>query len=101
MTKYRIVQQDDDVNIIVEDGGIASFHNSSGKYFLIEYYGDRITSEMNSDNIWDKLSEGKMWCNEFPLDTPKIIMIQDALDWLVVGENKFVEDNTLFLNIFP
>jgi len=74
--------QDDDVSIIVEDGGYATFHNN-GEGMLATYHQSRL---VNQEDIYAETDEGKQY-NRDNVDvwtvTPEMII--EALKWLVVG----------------
>jgi hypothetical protein len=100
MIKYRtIIEGDDEGFVLVEDGGVASWHFSSNGYILMEYCQDRITEHTTRDTMWDELADGKQYCEEFPLDVSTDVLVKDALSWLVFGAD--ISDFELDESIFP
>lgn len=104
--KFRVIKEDDyDYVILVEDGGVAATHHT-GTNLVTTYYQNRITRETDPDGIWDELGEGKAYVREWPFNQigqPELEMIiQDALDWLVVSPDKqitFVPDEKIWTKI--
>ena len=95
--KYRIIQHDEmEFDVIVEDGGVVSvYHNDENQVSM--YYQDRLTDDIDPDEIWETLAEGKAYMKDWPEGTTKEEIIQDALDWLVVPEEKNWElDETIW-----
>ena len=64
-------------SIHTQDGGLAWVH-SNGEMLLLTLYQNR--SHQNPD-------EGKQYTKEFPLDTQRAVIVDDALNWLVVSIN--------------
>ena len=112
--KYRIVEYDTDVYVVVEDGGIACITQKDGEDGILattEYFHDRITQQMNDDHwnildVWETLDMGKISFNDWSDKEYSSInderLITDALNWLVVndGNIEFVKDDTIWNNIF-
>lgn len=100
--KYRIHDsyQDGSLDIITEDGGIASvYHN--GDNMVTNYYQTRLTEINKDEYIWDELSNSKVYCHDWDGEPTKEQLITDALDWLVYPRPKNWElDNTIFIDIF-
>lgn len=95
--KYRIIQHDEmEFDVIVEDGGVVSvYHNDENQVSM--YYQDRLTDDIDPDEIWETLAEGKAYMKDWPEGTTKEEIIQDALDWLVVpGEKNWELDETIW-----
>ena len=100
--KYRVVfNAEAEGFVIVEDGGVASWHYSDNGYILIEYCQSRITENTTYDTMWDELADSKQYCNEFPEGTSNEVLIADALEWLVCEYDieDFEVDETIFPNI--
>ncbi len=100
--KYRVVFDGNDQGfVLVEDGGVASWHLSDNDYMLMEYCQDRITEETTRDSMWGELAEGKQYCKEFPVDISVDILVKGALEWLVLntGIADFEIDESIFPNI--
>ena len=103
--KYRIVKRSDELDVITEDGGVASIRyademeENDGRTAVTDYYQTRITQEVldSGESIWDYLGEGKMYCEDWyrtDFDNPKLV--QDALEWLCAGHTKFQYDETIW-----
>ena len=89
--KYVIISSNDkEMMIIVQDGGIATcYHNE--EHIITEYYQDRIEKDnVGSDDFWDILGEGKMYCNDW-LDkqTWDDEVVQNMLEWLCCSTGEF------------
>jgi hypothetical protein len=82
--KYRINQHDEmEFDVIVEDGGVVSvYHNDENQVSV--YYQDRISEDMEPDQIWETLGEGKAYMKDWPDGTSRDEIIRDALSWLVL-----------------
>jgi hypothetical protein len=81
--KYRINEINEmEFDVISEDGGVVSiYHNDENQVSM--YYQDRITEDMDPDEIWETLAEGKAYLKDWPEGTHRDTIILDALDWLV------------------
>lgn len=100
---YRIIQTDDSITVLTEDGGLAEIRlveelvSGDGRKTTIEYYQNRFTEEdlNNPESVYDILGEGKMYYNDYttPYTSPE--HITDALEWLAPG-NDYKSDNTLW-----
>ena len=93
--KYRINQHDEmEFDVIVEDGGVVSvYHNDENQVSM--YYQDRLTEDMNHDEIWETLGEGKAYMKDWPEGTSRDVIIMDALNWLVLpapAEGWFIDE---------
>ena len=106
--KYRITKNNDEINVILEDGGIACIRDAEEvnpgdrRQSTTDYYQDRFNQEMlDRGDIWEKLGEGNMYYNDWitPFDDPK--HIQDALEWLCINCNEGFElDETIWKGEF-
>lgn len=98
--KYRINQHDEiEFDVITEDGGVVSvYHNDENQVSM--YYQDRLTDDMDHDEIWETLAEGKADTKDWPEGTTKEEIIQDALDWLVLPAPENWELDTTIWNQF-
>ena len=101
--KYRLMEYSDEIVVILEDGGIACIRDIDAtddmpdRQSTTDYYQTRFTQEDwdSQENIWEIVGEGKMYYNDWdtPFNDPK--HIQDALEWLAVGES-FELDETIW-----
>ena len=101
--KYRIEHMGDELVVIVEDGGIACIRSvdeldeGDGRQTTIDYYQERLTQSMiDNDTIWEELGEGDMYYNDFKTPYTDPSHIQNALEWLCVGETNFEVDETIW-----
>ena len=95
--KYRINNINEmEFDVIVEDGGVVSvYHNDDNQ--ISTYYQDRLTEDMDPDEIWENLGSGKAYCKEWPDGTTREEIIQDALEWLVIpAPEEWVLDDTIW-----
>ncbi len=101
--KYRLVKNEDEIIVIVEDGGIATIREveeldeGDGRQATTDYYQDRLTKEMIADDdVWGNLGNGNMYWNDWktPFNNPEHIV--DALEWLCVGEDNFEVDENIW-----
>ncbi len=91
---YYVFDMDDEVVVIMEDGGVASTYDSGSDMnddsgIRTEYYQERITSDMTIDNVWELLGEGKMYSKDWKDDQEenptKEELIEDMIGWLYVA----------------
>lgn len=99
MIKYRIITEsviNSEYIFIVEDGGIATTHNT-GEHILMDLYQSRI-SKNTPDEIWNEIAEGKMYNKVFPLNTELPALKEYALQWLYAMSkpSDFEEDTTIW-----
>ena len=76
--------KENETTIILSDGGVSSIHHT-GEYFLAEYYQSRIDLEQLEDEsyqFWEELAEGKMYCEEYPVENITEEMIDESINWL-------------------
>lgn len=100
--KYRIIKTNDDIiDLIVEDGGVATLHHN-GKHFVITCYQKRLTEcDPTADSIWDELAEGKVYVEEWEDRDPSEEEFESsALEWLVFPApiEGFERDDSIFLD---
>lgn len=100
--KYRIIQDQDSITILVEDGGVATIDFIESGY-RTEYYQNRIDESVGSDDIWEVLAEGEMYISDDWTD-PSVnveMLIQEALAWLVFPspQEGWERDDTIWSNI--
>ena len=106
--KFRLIKDSEEIIVITEDGGVATIRDVEGyvdgdfggkdRKSTTDYYQGRLNSKMiDEDNIWESLGEGKMYWNDWktPFDNPE--HVEDALNWLCVGE-VFVADENIWPN---
>ena len=107
--KFRIIfdSKGNEITIITEDGGIAcvrgvdSSDDQEPRISVTEYYQSKISNDMNSDNLFELLAEGKMYSKDWAdIKYNSLTTIQDALNWLSVGQNDWEMVNDLFPHIF-
>ena len=99
--KYRIIKTSDtDFDIITEDGGVASVHYN-GEKLCTNYYQSRLTDIDCDDDIWEQLSEGKIYNKDWTEKESNQEIITDALNWLVVTSipMNWEIDNSLYNQI--
>lgn len=107
--KFRIIHENDEIIVLTEDGGIACIRqaedidNNTPREAVTDYYQSLITDfpDANSDDLFEFLAEGKMYCKDWA-STPynSLKAIQDALDWLCLGQTEWEMTDTLFTDIF-
>ena len=87
--------------VIVQDGGVATCHHN-GSHILTEYYQDRIEKDnVGSEEFWDKLAEGKMYCHDWEdKQTWDEEVVKYMLNWLYIstGQVEFVKCELDFEN---
>ena len=99
--KYRIIKTSiTDFDIITEDGGVASVHHN-GENLCTNYYQSRLTDIDCDDDIWEQLSEGKIYHKDWTKNESNQEIITDALNWLVVTSTpmNWDIDNSLYNQI--
>ena len=80
-----IFDTENEADVYMSDGGVASFHHN-GEHMITTYYQDRIEYGYNEEDIWEKLAEGKVYCSDWK--DKHIVddeMIEDAVAWLYCG----------------
>lgn len=96
--KYRINQlEENEFDIIIEDGGVVSvYHN--GDNLVSMYYQNRITKEMDPEEFWDDLGSGKAYIKDWTDGISKDEIILDALNWLVLPApaEGWVQDDSIW-----
>jgi hypothetical protein len=103
--KYKIYHRiDNSYDIITEDGGVAVFYHNQENY--VTHYYERSLSECNpADHVWDELSEGKIYINDWEgSDEPaEEEVIKDALEWLVfpAPAEGWELDQSIWSEFFP
>lgn len=99
--KYRINDsyQDNSIDIITEDGGIACvYHN--GENLVTHYYQTKLTDISKDNYVWDELSNGSIYCNDWDGEPTRDEIVSDALSWLASSVTEWELDNTIFQDIF-
>lgn len=88
ITAHVFILEDNEVDIIMSDGGHASIHHN-GEHMLTTYYQSRLDLSIdNVDDMLTDLSNGKAYHNDWEgEDELSDEMIKDAIDWLVVGND--------------
>jgi hypothetical protein len=80
--KYGLHTDQDEAILIMEDGGIAAFHNN-GEHIITTLYQDRAEMFTMNYKMWSQLDDGKVhikdWNTKQHLDEE---VIDDALNWL-------------------
>jgi hypothetical protein len=71
--------------IICEDGGVATLHHN-GEHIIAELYQNRVTKNTLLSNMFDELSEGKMYIKDYPNDNVvNSVHIKECAEWLYCG----------------
>lgn len=96
--KYKINQINEvDFDIITEDGGVVSVYDNDENLVSL-YYQNRITDDMDPDEIWIQLGEGKSYAKDWPATATKEEIIQDALNWLVLpAPDEWILDDSIWI----
>lgn len=103
--RYRVIELDERI-VLTEDGGVACIRTADemdtgdGRESTTDYYQDRITQELvdsleEGGSIWDILSEGKMYYNDWTTPELDPEHIKDALAWLCI-DCEFKRDDTIW-----
>jgi hypothetical protein len=99
--KVLVIKNDSDIDIVVEDGGYA-FLYSTGEDWLLDLYQGRIDRVIAGDESSEDVATSnsdKMYVKEYGLDSELPFMVQEALNWLCVGETEFeIEYKTIKFN---
>jgi hypothetical protein len=81
---YVFKENDDTIDVIMEDGGVATSYIPDGSW-QTDYYFDKINKDTTMENLWGKLSEGLMQ-HKIWEDTPtEDEMILDMVNWLYIS----------------
>lgn len=90
---FVVVSDNYELDIVLEDGGIASIHHN-GEHFLTSYYQDRPTIEQYKNNTMfdadSPMNDSKMYLNDWDegIDMINLDMIYDAAEWLDTSFNR-------------
>lgn len=107
---FRIIQEDAEITIITENGGVACIRESGyslddePRVAVTDLYQMRLNDDpsITADNVFDVLAEGKMYCTDSATAKYNSLeAIEDALGWLVLGEKNWELSNSIFLDLFP
>lgn len=95
--KYRVIaQMPMQVDVITEDGGIATIYHN-GENMVTMYYENRLTTIDPKEDIWEQLSYSKAYMKDWDDTMEMEDIIKNALEWLVFPSPKSWEvDNSLF-----
>lgn len=101
--KYRINAYDSlgfEYDIITEDGGIVSVCSDLGAT-ISTYYQDRLQEGMLPGYVWGVLGEGKTYIREWEYSNSFDDILNDALGWLVMGNEVWERDDTIWQDVIP
>lgn len=98
----------EEITVVTQDGGIACIRYAEPcsetplRVATTDYYQTRITQleDPTADNVWELLAEGKMYANDWNKEYNSLELIQDALNWLCLGEENWEICDNLFPEIF-
>jgi len=96
---YVFKENNDTIDVIMENGGVATSYIPDGSW-QTDYYFDKINRDTTREDLWGKLSEGKMECKIWD-DTPtENEMILDMVSWLYVSTEpvEFVRNDMGVMN---
>ena len=96
---YVFKENDDTIDVIMENGGVSTSYIPDGSW-QTDYYFDKINRDTTREDLWGKLSEGKMECKIWD-DTPtENEMILDMVSWLYVSTEpvEFVRNDMGVMN---
>lgn len=87
---YRTIKGDDNIVVILEDGGIADIRyaepheDEPNRQSTTEYYQSRFTQDGidSEDGVWEEVGEGNMYYNDWNTPFDDEAHIADALEWL-------------------
>ena len=97
--KYRVIaQMPMQVDVVTEDGGIATIYHN-GDNMVTMYYENRLTTIDPKEDIWEQLSYSKAYMKDWDDSMEMEDIIKNALEWLAFPSPKGWEvDNSLFSN---
>jgi hypothetical protein len=109
--KVLVIKNGGDIDIIVEDGSYAFLYDTEESWLLNLYQGriERAIADFDPSEDVATSKTDKMYVKEYGLDSELPFMINEALNWLCVGETdfeieyktvKFNEDSFLLINEF-
>jgi hypothetical protein len=97
--KYNALKHENDLIVVVEDGGIVVVENVDHNPISV-YYQSRLTDELCvKTDPFAHLDEGKVYLQAWKPNTPVRDLIVDAFNWLVVPNidaDQWVYDESLF-----
>lgn len=101
--RYRLVESEDEIIVLLEDGGIACIREigeldrDDGRQSTSDYYQTRMVQDMlDTDSVWDDVGEGKMYWEDWSTVFTNPKHVQHALEWLCVGDVEFIRDDSLW-----
>jgi hypothetical protein len=101
--KYNVIKAgESEFDVVTQDGGVASirFMYEDTREATTDYYQSRITNEKTWEEVWTNLGLDKMYYNDWTKSQSDMdVLINEALNWLVVGETNWELDETLFNHI--
>ncbi len=90
------VLNEDEVNVLMEDGGVVSlYRNEDDGHWVSIYYQNRPT--LFDKFMWYELNEGKQYMKDWTETDLMPRMIMDALEWLRPSDVVFNKVDTLSL----
>lgn len=99
--KYRvIVNENFSCDIITENGNVASFYYSDGKYGT-SFFKKNLKDCDEGEYVWDELGSGDVYYYDWDKKPKYNDVVEQALDWLVIpSPDVWEEDDNLFNNFF-
>ncbi len=107
--KFSLIIDHEETTVITEDGGIAciriaeNLSDDEVRTSVTDYYQSRLTEvpDEDADELFAHLAEGKMYCKDWEeAKYNSLEVIQDALEWLCVGEKDWELTEELFPQFF-
>jgi len=99
--KYRIIDSGESFDIVTEKGGVASFYYNSENH-VTTYFQNRLDDCNPDADLWEQMSQGKVYFKDWDGSPTKEQVIQDALNWLYFpSPPEWQEDDSLYTDFFP
>jgi hypothetical protein len=96
--KYRVIKDQGDLIIVTEDGGVAYY---SKETLSTELFQGNLNDVSPESDLWDELSDGNVYIQDWEDGTDEQKIVQDALNWLVApAPDNWQHDEALFSERF-
>jgi hypothetical protein len=100
--RYRVIKSAlNEVDVLTENGGVATFYHNGDNY-VTNYYTTNLGDCDPTNYVWDELSQSKVYIHDWDGEPTEEEVVQDALSWLVfpAPTEGWTIDDSLWNNFF-